>query len=269
VDVTLTQDGVTQKLTMFSNGGKTDYPIFTAGADQICQGLRFYDGNGVLQTGTKLCSETNDAVKLPPCTANGEVDCRANAAFKAADTTQLMPDNIKSGVTIAGVAGTVAPSPANCSSNGTQRCVATGAYYAATECAADSSNCFVPSYVASSKPLKAINYDVINSGKTSIRTSLTLSGITGTLVDCSANAIAGCVTTTTYRSGNLANLSAGNIKKNVTIAGVVGNYPSVTTPLATDSGLTDLTTVGPTTTLGAYQFFDKTGGVHTLTVSNA
>jgi hypothetical protein len=35
MNLTLAQDGVTQKVTLLSNGGKTDYPIFTAGADHI------------------------------------------------------------------------------------------------------------------------------------------------------------------------------------------------------------------------------------------
>lgn len=65
-ELTLTQDGVTQKVTLFANGGKTDHPIFTAGADQICQGVKFYDASGTLKTGSKNCVDLPEA---PPTAA--------------------------------------------------------------------------------------------------------------------------------------------------------------------------------------------------------
>jgi hypothetical protein len=330
VDLTLTQDGVTQRLTLFSNGGKTDHPIFTAGADQICRGLSFYDTSGVLQEGQKDC-----AIGAPPCSENGEVGCVTTPAYKAADLSNLVPGHIKNNVTIAGVAGTypstttplsadvgltdltvVGPTtppgsyqffdksgsvrtltvsdaggtivpgashqvfgavgtlfrgftvagtgtgPANCAANGQQNCLVTGAFYAGSACTADGSNCFVPLYAASTQPLKAISYDAINAGRGFIRSSLTLSGLAGTLADCTGNGAVGCVTTTTFKSADLTNLLAENIKKNVTIAGTVGDYPSAANPL-TGSDTTadlDLTTFDAKIRNAAnFEWFDQSG----------
>jgi hypothetical protein len=50
----------------------------------------------------------------------------------------------------------------------------------------------------------------------------------GAAVDnCAADGIIGCVTTATYKSADLTNLSAGNIMSGVTIAGVSGTYIGV------------------------------------------
>ncbi len=87
-------------------------------------------------------------------------------------------------------------------------------------------NCFLPSYSATTQPLRAISYDAINAGKTSMRSSLTLAGIAGTLADCSANNAADCVTTATYKSADWTNLTAANIKNGVSVAGLTGTYPS-------------------------------------------
>lgn len=99
-ELTLTQDGVTQKVTVFANGGKTDHPIITAGADQICKGVTFYDVTGTLQTGRKNC------IDLPECTSDGGTNCVATSSFPAAN-----PDGVGarclSGRTVAGIPCTV------------------------------------------------------------------------------------------------------------------------------------------------------------------
>ena len=219
--------------------------------------------------------------------------------------SDLVASNIKDSVEIHGVTGSVTESPADCASNGSQSCVATGSYFAATACSADDSNCFVPTYALTTQPLKAISYDAIDAGKGSMRTSLTLSGITGTLATCSGGNGANCVTTATYPSMDLsaaaetdltssnfatalgtastyefwdslgarhtitgdADLTAANLKDGVVIHGVTGDYPSATYPLATNTGATDLTSLGSGTTPGAYEFFDSTGAVYSTTVA--
>jgi hypothetical protein len=181
----------------------------------------------------------------------------------------LVTGNIKSGTTIFGVGGSVTPSPANCSSNGSQSCVATGSYRAATDCSADGSNCYVPNYASSTQPLKAISYDAINSGKGSIRTSLTLSGIGGTLADCASDGDTGCVAVSGFKAADMSRVISGHIKNNVTIAGIAGTYPSVASPLATNTAVPDLTSFGSGTTVGSYEFFDSAGNVYSATVVDA
>jgi len=78
----------------------SEMPLFTGSVSEICTGVEFYDLNGDKQTGTKSCS-------TPECTANGSVGCVTTTAYKSADFTNLLSDNIKAGVTVAGVAGNV------------------------------------------------------------------------------------------------------------------------------------------------------------------
>jgi hypothetical protein len=173
------------------------------------------------------------------CLADGATGCVAAGSYVAANTVGLAP-KVLTGYTVAGVAGSAPPAPANCGSNGSQNCVAAGSYIAATACAADSSNCYVPGYALTTQPLKAISYDAINVGKGSMRTTLTLSGVTGTLMDCSNNNVAGCVTTESFKSADWTNLTAANIKKDVLVAGIMGDYPSATNLLTGASGTADL-----------------------------
>ena len=72
----------------------------------------------------------------------------------------------------------------------------------------------------------------------------TVNAIAGTATaappDCSTNGATGCVTTSTYQSGDLTTLTEGNIKNGTTIAGVVGLYPNATYKLPSASGTADL-----------------------------
>jgi hypothetical protein len=187
--------------------------------------------------------------------------------------------------TLFGTAGTATLSPVNCSADGQQSCVASGTYFAGTACAPNGSGCYLPTYALSTQPLKAINYDTINGNAGSIRTSATLGGVTGTLVDCSTNGSSGCVATSTYLagqnrdswdmttsfpgagyySGTSNTPTVGDIKSGVSIAGVTGQYPSVSFPLTGSSG-TDLTTAtfdAQIKSSGTFQYFGSDGARYT------
>ena len=58
--------------------------------------------------------------------------------------------------------------------------------------------------------------------------------------ECTANGVVGCVTTTSYKSADFTNLLSSNIKSGVTVAGVLGQYPSATYTLTGDTGTADL-----------------------------
>lgn len=125
IDVTLTQDGVSQKVTLLSNGGKTDHPVFTEGAEHICQGKKFYDVKGVLQQGTKPC------LSIPECRSDGEVGCITTQEVPATIKSALKGENIRAGTTLAGVPGTLLVSgPPDCSRDDEINCVAKGRYKA-------------------------------------------------------------------------------------------------------------------------------------------
>lgn len=142
---------------------------------------------------------------------------------------------------IAGVTGNVVATASDCATSGQQGCVATATHPAAVTCTDNTSNCFIPTYDGATKSLKAIDYDDLVSKAGSMRGSLTVAGVTGSILTCTANGTAGCVTDSTYRSADLTNLSAGNIKSGVSIAGLTGDYPSLTYRLpGADSNVDDL-----------------------------
>ena len=243
-------------------------------------------------TGTLFGTAGTATLAPANCAADGATGCVAVAGFKSADMSVAIAGNIVSGVAIAGIAGNVTLPPvgkvytgvtygvAGTGSTGTLTYPAAGNVLSTapaygdpgaqltpslSTCAADGSGCYLPTYVLSTQPLKAISYDAINTNKTAIRTSLTLSGIVGTLADCSTNAVTGCVTTATYTSADLTNLTAGNIKSGATVAGVTGNYPSSTYPLASNTATADLTNTFFTTKITSnsnFEYFDSAGGAY-------
>jgi hypothetical protein len=188
------------------------------------------------------------------------------AGYYSGTTNAPTDATIATGTTITGVAGSATLSPANCSANGQQWCVANGSYFAGTMCLGNDSNCFIEDF-GGANLLKAVNYSSILTNASNIRSGVTISDVTGTLGDCSANAVTGCVTTATYQSADLTNLSAGNIKSGVTIAGTAGQYPSSSFQLTGSSG-SDLTT--PTfnaqiKSSGTFQYFGSDGVRYTGT----
>jgi hypothetical protein len=100
---------------------------------------------------------------------------------------------------------------------------------------------------------------------------------TGTIADCSSNGEDGCYLDSagSYDAGDLTNLSAGNIKRGISLAGVTGNFPSSTSPLprysddggttnTTGSNETDLTLfVTQLTSDGTFEFWDSAGQRYT------
>jgi hypothetical protein len=85
--------------------------------------------------------------------------------------------------------------------------------------------------------------------------------------NCSSNGATGCVTTSIYKSADLTDLSAGNIKSGVTIAGQLGTYPSVSSPLAGSSGndLTGATFNAQIKSSATFQYFASDGSRYTGT----
>jgi hypothetical protein len=83
--------------------------------------------------------------------------------------------------------------------------------------------------------------------------------------NCAADGATGCVTTSSFKSANMTNVTAGNIKSGVTIAGVTGQYPSATYTLPSSSGA-DLTTAtfnAQIKSSATFQYFDSAGARYT------
>ncbi len=91
-------------------------PILIIDQSEICSSVQYIDKNGDTQTGTRNCAGTS------------------------ADLSNLTAANIKSGVVINGVTGTMTPSPGNCSSDGATGCVTTASFKSANMTNATVSN---------------------------------------------------------------------------------------------------------------------------------
>ena len=216
---------------LLSESADDALPIFMARPEEICAPQAFRDADGVLQMGLKDC--INGA--LPQCASDGQTNCVANASYAA---------------------------HSSCSSNGQQSCAVNGSFFAGTACGVDGFNCFLPTYAETTQPLKAISYDAINSSAASIRSGTTLGAVAGTLADCSSDGLTGCVTTSSYQSANLTNLTPYNIKSGVPIAGVTGQYPSTTYPLTGATTTADLdaaTFDAKVKSATAFEYWDSAG----------
>jgi hypothetical protein len=85
--------------------------------------------------------------------------------------------------------------------------------------------------------------------------------------NCSADGATGCVTTASFKSADMTNVTAGNIKSGVTIAGQLGDFPSATYTLPSSSG-TDLTSAtfnAQIKSSGTFQYFDSAGARYSAT----
>jgi hypothetical protein len=146
-------------------------PLFTGDPSTICSDVVYHDVNGQLRSGTKNC-----------------------------DISQLKPENIRSGVTLLGVAGNVVAAPGDCNAEGGVGCVTVAAY---------------PSVSITGLAAKVLS-------------GYTVAGVAGVAggeshLNCTGANQSGCVATATYRtmdlsSNALTDLTSGNF--NTTINGV-------------------------------------------------
>ena len=246
--LTAEQDGTKAAVPLFFTGSKTDLPITTKPAAEICAGERYYDANGDIQTGTRICA--------------------------GADLSALTAGRLAVGTTVAGVIGTVVPSPADCTSDAQTGCVTTNIYPAAnvtglaskvlggTTVAGVAGAITLP---LASKVLTGTSFGIdslssgtltlpdpnrvatsngdYGTGGTGSTPKLTLPlaenvravngtfGIGGNatspgLNDCAGDYQLGCVTVPGYPSANTNQFTAADIAPTVTIAGVAGQRVS-------------------------------------------
>ena len=242
------QDGAKTAVPLFFTGSKTDLPITTKPAAEICAGERYYDANGAIQTGTRTCA--------------------------GADLSALTAGRLAVGTTVAGVIGTVVPSPADCTSDAQTGCVTTNIYPAANVTGL-ASKVLVGTSVAgiagaitlplASKVLTGTSFGIdklssgtltlpdpnnvatsngdYGTGGTGSTPKLTLPlaenvravngafGIGGNVTspglnDCASDNELGCVTVSGYPSANTNQFTATDIAPTVTIAGVAGQRVS-------------------------------------------
>ena len=126
------QDGQSQMLSLVFTADMLESAIFAGDAQHVCLGQKFYDLDGNVREGSKLCeakasststSTNSDPSVVPPeCSRDGEVACLATNAYRAA-ATQDIDKKVIAGKTVAGVDGAV-KLPTNCSQDGETGCLA-------------------------------------------------------------------------------------------------------------------------------------------------
>ena len=174
-------------------------PISAVPLASICDSYIVKDKNGNLQRGEAQCGEA-----LLLCTRDGETNCKANDDAPSALKGDLAA-KVLTGQTVAGVAGTATPAPADCAADGATNCVAVALFPAID---------------------KSTKLSVGNAAK--IHASLSIAGVAGTMTDCSTDGSTNCLAVPAYpaanASGASAKIAAGDVLAG--IAGTAGVRPS-------------------------------------------
>jgi len=189
-----------------------------------------------------------DGTSVPVCSADKEKSCLTTedfSAFAKVERSKLAPGNVKQGVVIAAVTGTLTSSgPADCAADGEIACVSTSTFAAisttglASKIVTGSSVAGVAGSYVPDLP------DVAN-----VRASDTVGGVAGTLANCSSEGGADCVVSagTSYRAASTTGLAA----KVISTASVAGETGTVVLPGAGDVRVS--VAYGPgSVTLGSY-----------------
>ena len=314
LNVSVIRNGVISTMDNVFSLDTTECTLILSPQSSICSDQLYCDQEGVKRFGTRQCLDPLAETNLKP--ENIKAGVSIAGVSGGIDLSQVAPENIKTGVSIAGVSGNITPSPASCSADGISGCVTSSSYTSA-------STTGLSNKVLAGQSVGGVNGNVTLPNASDVRSSISygISGtsLTGTIqlplasnvgtgvnygaagteltgtaaveahVDCTVDGTQGCVANNTffaatacssngdndcfaaaagsYDAADLTNLSAGNIKAGVTIAGQTGEYPSATHRLAANTGATDLTSLGSATTPGAYEFFDSAGAVYSTNVA--
>lgn len=299
IQLTAQLGATSQTISIFFDGGKTDYPIWSGNASAICRGTLYYDEDGTLLEGTKSC-DTDDASSdsdeedgpsqiYQDCATDGEVGCITTSNFKAARVDNFSSNDIRSGVTVAGVAGSLSGAPSSCSSDGEVGCLASATFPAVdkaakltaqaskirssltiagvagslSDCGADGDGaCYVDG-----SAFKALSPTSVDASK--MLSTLTLLGVQGTLTSRGSWDLTTTFPGAGYYTGVTQTPTQGAIKAGAQILGITGNYPSASSPLVGADGTTDLSSLAASTSAGTYEWFESDGTRRTGTISDA
>jgi hypothetical protein len=242
-------------------------------------------------------NEVKAGVQIMLC--NGTLATGTLVIPAAPDLSNLTEGNVRSGVTIAGVTGTLdSTRPADCSGNAQVGCVTTATYKSANLTNLSNTNIRFGVTIAgvtgtvseethssctgenqllciTTPTWRSVNYVALSAAN--IKSGVTIAGVTGTLTpethtECTFNGQTGCVSSETYKAIDATNLLAANIKNGVSVGGVTGTYPSASAPLASATATADLTAATFNLKIKSdaqFEYFDSTGARHTQTGNSA
>ncbi|MBC7658956.1 MAG: hypothetical protein H7249_04545 [Chitinophagaceae bacterium] len=145
-----------------------------------------------------------------PCSTDGQSGCVTSDDIVAAVKANIA-GKVYIGESVAGVVGTRSSKPAGCKSDGAIGCVTVNQFPAV-----DKSNVLTA-----------------NAGK--IKSGVVIAGVSESLPTYNG-------TSNVNKAIDVSNITSGVVKNGTTLAGITGDYPSATHPLAVGDGFTDLTT---------------------------
>ena len=178
----------------------TKIPLITTDPGKICDTMLFYDADGNLKTGTKKCT----ADVAPNCTMETQTGCIVSGNdLTLVASKSLATENIKTGVTLAGITGSFDNKPISCLVQKQKNCV------------------------VDSDALTLVDSTLLTPEN--IKLGVTIAGVAGTFDDmptmCSAENQTGCVVNGNALSViRTSSILASNIKAGATIGNVIGTY---------------------------------------------
>jgi hypothetical protein len=162
--------------------------------------------------------------------------------YTRAGDSDLATSNIRGGIDVFGLIGTVTPAPANCAADGVLGCVTVTGFPSAK---------------------------LANFAASDVKSPITIAGVAGSLAQCSTDAQTGCVANNNFKAADMVNNAvAGKIKSGAVIAGVTGAYPSATYKLASDTATPDLPALGNAMALNTYEYWQADGTRRTGTIAD-
>lgn len=218
-------------LTLTHCSGDVEFDVANVAPSDAAKQLNIAVGKVDL---TKICS-TAQVVVDSGQTVQGKLDCsllevpfcsdevRGDCLLKASDnvhtlvtTATLKAANIRKGVQMAGVTGTLEPSAqyTDCAADGEVNCIATPAFKAVE--------------------IAAIARSDLKQGKS-------IAGVSGSLANCAADGATGCVAVDGFKAADMNRVVPGSILSGVTIAGQRGNI-AIPSACAADGAVGCVTT---------------------------
>lgn len=248
---TLTLGGVTGTMNACAANGSD---CFLAAYSLVTQPLKAIDFSSisanVIKKDIVIAAVTGTVVESSPdCSSDGQTSCVATSSYPAMDKVNVDANKAKmhSSISAAGVSGTLG----DCSSDGMSSCLAVSNFPAVdvsvmnaqkakvssnlqigavagtmATCSALASNCMLPTYVATTQPLKAIDFDSISAPI--IKVGATIAGIAGSLAekpaDCDSDGEINCVAVANYPAMDYNNINSNKAKmlSSLSAGGVTG-----------------------------------------------
>lgn len=234
-----------------------------------------YQGNGTpALTGPNIRKDVNlfgrigSGIKSPvACTASMQDNCVVQGDYKTLDSTKISAANIKKGTAILGVTGTY-PSAGNLLPDASDTTDLAMGNWNTSIASGDTFEFWTPAgerqTATGSADLSVAN---LKKGKTFYTVHGSMIVTSG---NCSAAGVLGCTANTSFPSYDKNALSEGVVKKDATVLGVVGKYPSNNYPLTANSlpslGTNFNAAMRQTST---FQYWDSAGTRYEGTGSNA